>query len=74
MQFMLRAVSSTTSVRVTDGETRVVDGPCAEVKEQLGGFHVIDVRDLDVRSRGRLAVPVRAAAWSRCAPSGRDDP
>jgi len=43
----LRAVSSTTSVRVADGETRVVDGPYAEIKEQLGGFHLIDVPDLD---------------------------
>ena len=43
----LRAASSTTSVRVTEGETRVVDGPYAEIKEQLGGFHVIDVPDLD---------------------------
>jgi len=43
----LRAVSSTTSVRVSDGAARVVDGPYAESKEQLGGFHVIDVPDLD---------------------------
>jgi len=43
----LRAVSSTTSVRVTNGRTHVVDGPYAEAKEQLGGFHVIDVPDLD---------------------------
>jgi len=43
----LRAVSSTTSVRVSGGETRVIDGPYAEAKEQLGGFHVIDVPDLD---------------------------
>jgi hypothetical protein len=43
----LRAVSSTTSVRVSDGKTHVIDGPYAEAKEQLGGFHVIDVPDLD---------------------------
>jgi hypothetical protein len=34
-------------VRVADGRTQVVDGPFAETKEQLGGFHVIDVPDLD---------------------------
>jgi hypothetical protein len=43
----LRAVSNTTSVRVAEGRARVVDGPYAEAKEQLGGFHVIDVPDLD---------------------------
>jgi hypothetical protein len=43
----LRAVSSTTSVRVADGRTHVIDGPYAESREQLGGFHVIDVPDLD---------------------------
>ena len=43
----LRAVESTTTVRVTDGKTHVIDGPYAEAKEQLGGFHIIDVPDLD---------------------------
>lgn len=54
----LRAVSSTTSVRVVDGNTHVVDGPYAEAKEQLGGFHVIDVPDLDT-----------ALAWAARCPS-----
>lgn len=62
----LRAVSSTTGVRVNNGRTQVVDGPYAEAKEQLGGFHVIDVPDLDTAlawaarcpsaSRGRIEV------------------
>jgi hypothetical protein len=43
----LRAAGNTTSVRVVDGKTHVVDGPYVEAKEQLGGFHVIDVPDLD---------------------------
>lgn len=43
----LREVSSTTSVRVSDGKTHVIDGPYAEAKEQLAGFHVIDVPNLD---------------------------
>ncbi len=54
----LRAASSTTSVRVTDGKTHVVDGPYAEAKEQLGGFHMIDVPDLDT-----------ALAWAARCPS-----
>jgi len=43
----LRAAGTTTSVRVREGTAQVVDGPYAEAKEQLGGFHVIDVPDLD---------------------------
>ena len=36
-----------TTVRVVDGKRRVQDGPFADTKEQLGGFFVIDVPDLD---------------------------
>jgi hypothetical protein len=43
----LRGAATATTVRVTDGRTQVVDGPYAETKEQLGGFHIIDVPDLD---------------------------
>ncbi len=43
----LRAAGTTTSVRVREGTAHVLDGPYAEAKEQLGGFHVIDVPDLD---------------------------
>ena len=57
----LRAAGSTTSVRVVDGKTQVIDGPYVEAKEQLGGFHVIDVPDLDT-----------ALAWAaRCPSAGR---
>jgi hypothetical protein len=54
----LRGVSSASSVRVVDGRTHVVDGPYAEAKEQLGGFHIIDVPDLDA-----------ALAWAARCPS-----
>jgi hypothetical protein len=56
----LRAIESTTSVRVGDGKTHVIDGPYAEAKEQLGGFHVIDVENLDA-----------ALAWAARCPSAR---
>ena len=39
--------SSATTVRVRDGETLTTDGPFAETKEALGGFYLIDARDLD---------------------------
>ncbi len=43
----LRGAGTTTSVRVSGDRTQVIDGPYVEAKEQLGGFHVIDVPDLD---------------------------
>jgi hypothetical protein len=43
----LRPTSSATTVRVADGKTKVLDGPYAETKEQLGGYYMIDVPDLD---------------------------
>ena len=43
----LRPTSDATTVRVKDGKTQVLDGPYAETKEQLGGFYMIDVPDLD---------------------------
>jgi hypothetical protein len=43
----LRPAGTATSVRVTDGKTNVLDGPYAETKEQLGGYYMIDVPDLD---------------------------
>jgi hypothetical protein len=43
----LQPVSTATSVRVRDGKRLVTDGPFAETREQLGGFFMIDARDLD---------------------------
>jgi hypothetical protein len=36
-----------TTVRVNDGKTKVLNGPYAEAKEQLGGYFMIDVPDMD---------------------------
>jgi hypothetical protein len=43
----LQPTSSATTVRVANDKTQVLDGPYADSKEQLGGFHIIDVPDLD---------------------------
>ena len=43
----LRPVSSATSVQVHDGKTLTTDGPFAETKEQLGGYYLLDCKDLD---------------------------
>jgi hypothetical protein len=39
--------ASATTVRVSDGKPQVLNGPYAESKEQLGGYYLIDVPDLD---------------------------
>jgi len=43
----LQPTSTATSVRVRDGKRLVTDGPFAEAREQLGGYMLIDVKDLD---------------------------
>jgi len=43
----LQPTSMATSVRVRDGKRFVTDGPFAETREQLGGYFLIDARDLD---------------------------
>jgi hypothetical protein len=43
----LQPVATATSVRVREGRRTVTDGPFAETREQLGGFFMIDAKDLD---------------------------
>lgn len=43
----LQPVQTATTVRVRNGKLSVTDGPFAETKEQLGGFYLIEARDLD---------------------------
>jgi len=43
----LRPVTAATTVRVKSGKTEVLNGPYAETREQLGGYYLIDVADLD---------------------------
>jgi len=43
----LQPTSTATTVRTVDGKQQVLDGPYADTKEQLGGYFLIDVNDLD---------------------------
>jgi hypothetical protein len=43
----LRSTSSATTVRMKDGKLAFTDGPFAETKEQLGGYHLVECRNLD---------------------------
>jgi hypothetical protein len=56
----LKPTAAATTVRVTNGKSQVLDGPYADSKEQLGGYFLIDVPDLDA-----------AMSWAaRCPASG----
>jgi hypothetical protein len=43
----LQPVTTATTVRIRDGQTMTTDGPFAETKEALGGFYMIEAKDLD---------------------------
>jgi len=43
----LRPTTDSTTVRVRDGEVLTADGPFAETKEQIGGYFLVDCKDLD---------------------------
>ena len=43
----LQPVSTATSVRVREGKRLVTDGPFAETREQLGGYYIVEAKDLD---------------------------
>jgi hypothetical protein len=45
--FALMPTNTATTVRVRDGKTLTTDGPFAETKEQLGGFYLLNCKDLD---------------------------
>lgn len=53
----LHPVATATSVRMRDGNPLVTDGPFAETREQLGGFFLIDARDLDEAMRVAARIP-----------------
>jgi len=57
----LHPTSTATSVRVRDGRPLVTDGPFAETREQLGGFFLVEARDLDEAIA--IAAGVPAGRW-----------
>ena len=53
----LTPTSTATTVRVADGQTLTTDGPFAETKEALGGFYLIEARDLDEAIETAAKIP-----------------
>jgi hypothetical protein len=43
----LQPTSTATTVRIREGKTMVTDGPFAETKEQLGGYYLVEAKDVD---------------------------
>jgi hypothetical protein len=56
----LQPTATATTVRVRAGKTLTTDGPFAETKEQLGGFYIVDCKDLD-----------EAVSWAAKIPGAR---
>jgi hypothetical protein len=60
----LQPTAMATSVRVSDGDTLVTDGPFADTKDVFGGYYVIEADDLDAAIA--LAARVPAARFGGC--------
>ncbi len=73
----LHPTSTATSVRVRDGKPLVTDGPFAETREQLGGYFLIDAKDLDaaigiaarIPGARRGTVEIRPESWKLSRPA-----
>ncbi len=57
----LQPIGTATTVRVRNGKTVTTDGPFAETKEQLGGFYLLDCKDLDAAIAWAAKIPSATA-------------
>src|SRR5262245_33963613 len=53
----LEPVATATTVRVRDGKTMTTDGPFAETREQLGGYYLVEAKDLDEAIKIAARIP-----------------
>jgi len=53
----LHPVATATSVRVRDGKRVVTDGPFAETREQLGGYYLVEAKDLNAAIEIAARIP-----------------
>ena len=53
----LQPVSTATTVKVKNGKTLTTDGPFAETREQLGGFYLVEAKDLDEAIKLAAGIP-----------------
>jgi hypothetical protein len=64
----LQPVSSATTVRVRDGRTIVTDGPAAELREQVGGYTLVECGDLDEALKWAATIPAARTGWVEVRP------
>jgi len=57
MLMALQSVQAATTIRIRNGKAFTTDGPFAETKEQLGGFFLIEARDLNDAIRVASKIP-----------------
>jgi hypothetical protein len=57
----LQPTATATTVRVKDGKVMTTDGPFAETREQLGGYYLVDAKDLDEAIA--IAARIPSARW-----------
>ena len=67
----LRPTTTATTVRVRDGDLVIADGPFAETKEQIGGFFVVDCKDLDEAIEVASQIMTSASRSPTCPPARR---
>ena len=53
----LRPTTTATTVRVRDGKTLTTDGPFAETREQLGGYYLVEAKDLNAAIEIAARIP-----------------
>jgi hypothetical protein len=53
----LQGTQTATTVQVRDGQTITTDGPFAETKEALGGFYLVEAKDLDEAIKIAAMIP-----------------
>ena len=53
----LQPTSTATTVRVRDGKTLTTDGPFAETREQLGGYYLVEAKDLNAALEIAARIP-----------------
>jgi hypothetical protein len=64
----LQPASASTTVRVRDGRTIVTDGPAAEIKEQVGGYTLLECADLDEALQWAAMIPSASTGWVEVRP------
>ena len=64
----LQAPGTATTIRVVDGKREVQDGPYADAKEQLGGYFIIDVPDVETAKEWAAKAPTTKTGFTELRP------